>query len=163
MDAIHTRVTCLAGWLLGQLRALRHANGRPAVRLYGPPDTAGRGATIAMNFTDADGELWDCHAVERLASERGISLRAGCHCNPGAREAALGFTAEELASCFDDRDRMNPDAFMARIEGKMAGAVRVSLGLVSTFADVHAFMCFARALLERPALSLPAAAHLASA
>src|SRR5262245_56944400 len=31
IDTIHARVACLAAWLIGQLLALRHGNGRPAV------------------------------------------------------------------------------------------------------------------------------------
>src|SRR6185312_15539901 len=29
IDLIHTRVTCLAGWLIDRLTALRHSNGKP--------------------------------------------------------------------------------------------------------------------------------------
>ena len=36
IDAIHTRVMCLTGWLLAKLVALCHSNGRPMVRIYGP-------------------------------------------------------------------------------------------------------------------------------
>jgi len=45
LDTIHTRVTCLTGWLLDQLTALRHRNGTSLVRLYGrsiPRGAAGR-------------------------------------------------------------------------------------------------------------------------
>ena len=36
IHTIHTRVRCLTAWLLTRLLALRHANGRPMVRIYGP-------------------------------------------------------------------------------------------------------------------------------
>ena len=39
IDLIHTRVMCLTGWLIDRLLALRHSNGKPLIRLYGPPDT----------------------------------------------------------------------------------------------------------------------------
>jgi molybdenum cofactor sulfurtransferase len=39
MQTIQTRVQCLTDWLLKQLLVLRHGNGRPMVRLYGPADT----------------------------------------------------------------------------------------------------------------------------
>ena len=35
---------CLTGWLLTELQALRHGNGRPVVRIYGPCDDARRAA-----------------------------------------------------------------------------------------------------------------------
>ena len=60
----------------------------------------GGAATVQVNFLDRDGGLFDCNDVERLANEERISLRAGCHCNPGAREIALGFTEADLAPCF---------------------------------------------------------------
>ena len=52
IQTIHTRVMCLTGWLLEALGALRHSNGTPIVRIYGPAGTDRRGATIAMNFFD---------------------------------------------------------------------------------------------------------------
>ncbi len=36
IETIQTRVQCLTGWLIAQLLALKHGNGRPMVRLYGP-------------------------------------------------------------------------------------------------------------------------------
>ena len=86
--------------------------------------------------------------VERRAAEAGISLRTGCFCNPGAGEVALGLSAGELDRCFTDSgDRMTKEDFGRCLEGgKSPGAVRVSLGLVSTFADVHAFVRFAAGL-----------------
>ena len=94
IETIHTRVMCLTGWLLDALGALRHSNGAPVVRIYGPAGTDRRGATIAMNFFDPAGVLIDSVRAERRANRAGISLRSGCHCNPGVREAALGFSTE---------------------------------------------------------------------
>src|SRR5512138_1812314 len=67
LDTIHRRVCCLTGWLLDNLLALRHSNGQPLIRLYGPPTTNQRGGTIQVNFFDRAGRLIDCNAVERLA------------------------------------------------------------------------------------------------
>jgi selenocysteine lyase/cysteine desulfurase len=78
IDAIHTRVMCLTGWLLSKLVELRHSNGRPMVRVYGPITTAGRGAIVTMNFYDPAGHLVDYRRVEELAALLGISLRTGC-------------------------------------------------------------------------------------
>ena len=55
VETIHERVVCLTGWLLDQLTALRHSNGQPLVRIYGPTTTEGRGGTITVNFIDAQG------------------------------------------------------------------------------------------------------------
>jgi len=39
--------------------------------------------------------------------------------------------------------------FRRCIDGKSSGAVRVSLGIASTFADVYRFVAFARAFVDR--------------
>ena len=149
VDRIHERVRLLSGWLIEELLALRHGNGRPLVRLYGPGTTEHRGATLAMNLYDASGRVIDHPFVERSAGERRISLRTGCFCNPGAGEVALGLTRPEIEHCFTAGDsRMTYDDLRRCIDPHEAGAVRVSLGLVSNFADVHAFRDYARGLLE---------------
>jgi len=140
---------CLTSWLLNQLSALHHSNGKPLIQLYGPADTHMRGGTIQVNFFDRDGRMLDCKDVERLANEQKISLRAGCHCNPGAREAALGFTQEDLAPCFHDKDRLTFDQFLYRIDGKTTGAVRASIGFVTNFADIYKFVQFANTFIDK--------------
>ena len=59
VDTIQTRVSCLTDWLLTELLALRHSNGRHMVRIYGPASTVDRGGTVTMNFYDPDGHLLD--------------------------------------------------------------------------------------------------------
>jgi selenocysteine lyase/cysteine desulfurase len=149
IDLIHTRVMCLTGWLIDQLVALRHRNGRPVIRLYGPASTDRRGGTVPVNFLDPDGAMLDCHDVERRANEARISLRAGCHCNPGAREVALGFGPEDLAVCFRDKERLTYEQFLHVIDGKTTGALRASIGLVTTFADVYQYARFAESFIDR--------------
>ena len=149
IETIHTRVMCLTGWLLEALGALRHSNGSPLVRIYGPAGTDRRGATIAMNFFDPSGVLIDSVRVERRANRAGISLRSGCHCNPGVREVALGFSAQEMTAAFKDKDRLRYEEFLQVIDGKTTGAARASLGLATTFADVYRFWDFAAGFRDR--------------
>jgi molybdenum cofactor sulfurtransferase len=148
IDLIHTRVMCLTGWLIDRLLALRHDNGNPVIRLYGPPNIHRRGGTIQVNFFDPQVNLFDCTDVERLANEERISLRAGCHCNPGAREVALGFTQELLAPCFRDKERLTFEQFLHVIDGKTTGALRASLGIASNFADVYQYVQFAERFID---------------
>ncbi len=153
IDLIHTRVMSLTGWLIDQLLSLHHSNGNPLIRLYGPPNTAWRGGTVQVNFFDPEGRLIDCNQVEKLANAERISLRAGCHCNPGAREVALGFAREDLLTCFQGKDRLTFEQFLHVIDGKTTGALRASIGLVTTFADVYKYMQFAETFVDRnPAL-----------
>jgi molybdenum cofactor sulfurtransferase len=149
LDAIHARVSSLTGWLLERLVALRHSTGRPLVTIYGPRSVERRGGTIAMNFSDRSGGFIDHAAVERRALDRGISLRTGCFCNPGAGELALGLSSGELASCFAHaQPTMSTDDLRRCFDGRSTGAVRVSVGLASTFADAYAFAAFAETLLQ---------------
>lgn len=145
VENIHARVRALTGWLLDRLLALQHSTGRPLVSLYGPADTEARGGTITFNFRDASGAFVDHRAIESKASAHGISIRSGCFCNPGAGELALGISSDDMKSCFArSPERMTYDDFRRCVDGKSSGAVRVSLGLASNFADVHAFVEFAR-------------------
>jgi molybdenum cofactor sulfurtransferase len=153
IGAIHTRIACLTGWLIEELATLRHSNGAPVTRLYGPPNVQMRGGTVQVNFFDPAGEMWDSFTVESMANERRISLRAGMHCNPGAREQALGLTQEDLAPCFRDAEQLTHEQFLHVIDGKTTGALRASLGLVTTFADVSAYVAFAKTFVDRGASS----------
>jgi molybdenum cofactor sulfurtransferase len=149
IDRIHTRCRCLTAWLLQQLTALRHPNGSPAVVIYGPTDAARRGGTITMNFLNSDGSVIDHLRVEEYARQHNISLRSGCFCNPGAGEAALHLSRSELTTCFSQPEveashRFTLDDFRRCVDGKSTGAVRISLGLASNFADAYRFVEFAR-------------------
>jgi selenocysteine lyase/cysteine desulfurase len=157
IDTIHDRVMCLTGWLLDNLAATRHSNGAPVACIYGPRGTQMRGATVAMNFTDPSGILIDSRRVEQLANGAGISLRSGCHCNPGAGEVALGISVEEMAAAFKDKDDMKYDEFLHVIDGKTGGAARVSIGLASTFTDVYRFWKFAQSFQDISASGVGAA------
>lgn len=153
LDLIHTRASCLVAWLLEELQRLKHANGARLVRVYGPTSMQQRGASFALNFYDSRGTLIDCYESQRAANALKVSVRAGCHCNPGAREASFGFTEQDMAECFRDKDRLSFDEFRAVISGKTTGALRVSTGLASNFDDVWRFYDFARSFLDRPTKS----------
>jgi selenocysteine lyase/cysteine desulfurase len=156
IDTIQTRVRCLTAWLLARLVDLRHRNGRPMVRIYGPVTTAARGGTITMNFYDADGHLLDYRRVEELAALQRISLRTGCFCNPGAGETAEGLTEDDVAAAMEVGDMTLPRflQFITHRGGKSAGAVRVSLGVASSFADVHRFLRFAAGLCDQTRITM---------
>jgi selenocysteine lyase/cysteine desulfurase len=122
MDEISQHVKDLTGHLLGGLGALRHGNGEPMVRVHGPSDTRDRGGTVAFSLLDPHGTLRNVRAVEQAAADAGICVRTGCFCNPGAAEAAFGFTGRD--------PRLMPGG----------GAVRASVGLASNLKDVRCFL-----------------------
>jgi len=150
-DVIHERVRCLTGWLLDNLTAMKHKNGEPLVRVYGPTGTEARGGAVTVNFFGADGNPLDHRRIEADANQVKISLRTGCFCNPGAGEIALGLSQPELVACFTQqqhKQRLTLDDFRVCIDGKASGAVRVSVGPVTNFADVQKLLDFARGLLH---------------
>jgi selenocysteine lyase/cysteine desulfurase len=142
MDLIGRRVACLTGWLLDRLRAMRHSDGQPMVRVYGPPDLRERGGTVAFNFLDPHGGLVDERLVATESTAAGFSLRTGCFCNPGAGEGAFGIDGQSLHGSSGWGIR-TVDEYLTLIGLPTGGAVRVSFGLASTFDDVERFVAFA--------------------
>jgi len=150
-EMIHERMLCLTGWMLDNLLALKHRNGTPLVRLYGPPNVDRRGGTVTVNFYTPEGRAIDHREIERQANRQNISLRTGCFCNPGGGEVALGLSAGELNTCFRSpghEAHFTVDDFRLCIDGKSTGAVRMSVGLVSNFADVQKFIEFAMGFVD---------------
>lgn len=150
-DVIGERVKSLTGWLLDNLTAMKHSNGVPLVRVFGPTSTEGRGGAVTVNFYDKNDQAFDHRFIESEANKVNISLRTGCFCNPGAGEVALGISRVELDVCFTSpghEDRLTLDDFRLCIDGKSSGAVRISVGMVTNFNDVQAFLAFARGLLS---------------
>jgi selenocysteine lyase/cysteine desulfurase len=157
IDTILKRVGLLVQWLLDELLALRHTNGRHMVRIYGPATTAMRGGSVALNFYDPEGHLLDYRRVEELANAERISLRTGCFCNPGAGEAAEGLTEADMLAGLEAGVEMTLPRFLQVIQhrgGKSAGAIRVSLGIASNFADVDRFVRFAATLRDQTRLTM---------
>jgi molybdenum cofactor sulfurtransferase len=152
IDLIQTRIGCLTGWLLAELDALRHSSGAPVVRVYGPTSCEQRGGTVAMNFHDPAGTLIDFRRVEELAGQEGISLRTGCFCNPGAGETAGGLTEDDMRAGLAESADLTLPRFLQILQqrgDKTMGAIRVSLGLASNFADLDRFLQFAAGFRDR--------------
>ncbi len=154
IDVIHERVRCLTGWLLEALEGLRHKNGGPAVEVHGPADVNRRGGTIAFSLLDPEGRMLDIRRVQELATEMNISLRTGCFCNPGAGEIAFRLQKHEIGEFFSSDEPLAFEELRSRIRtkfGKEIGALRISVGLASNFADAYRLVDFVRAFLDRTA------------
>ena len=158
LPVIGQRVACLTEYLIKVLLDLRHGNGRPMVRIYGPTSMTMRGGTVTMNCYDPEGRLVDYRRVEELAGAQGISLRTGCFCNPGAGESAEGLTEEDMTAAARSSDDMTLSRFVQFMQerggGKSAGAIRASLGIVSNAADVTRFVAFVATLRDQTRLTL---------
>lgn len=151
IETIHARVEALTGWLLEQMTALKHNNGAPVIKVYGPTTMQARGGTVQFNFFGPNGTMMDGYTIEKMANKSHTSVRTGCHCNPGAREMALGISEADLAPLFKDKDRMTYQDFLVVVDDKKTGAMRVSFGIASNFADAYRFMHFAESFVDHTA------------
>ena len=147
IDTIARRVEALGSWLLEALQRLRHSDGRPATCVYGPTTWDRRGGTIAFNFLHPDGRAVDERFVDVVAAAHGISVRTGCFCNSGAGETAFSLSGDTLIGA-EFAEGMILDDYIRLVGMPTGGAVRVSLGLATNFADVYRFMTFATEFLD---------------
>jgi selenocysteine lyase/cysteine desulfurase len=157
IETIAERVRCLTGWLLDELLALRHSNGRAMVRIYGPANTQARGGTVTLNLYDPQGHLLDYRRVEELAGAENISLRTGCFCNPGAGEVAEGLTEEDMRAAMhlgSEINLLNFTRMMQERGHKSAGAIRASIGIATNFADVWRFLRFIAGFRDQMRLAI---------
>jgi selenocysteine lyase/cysteine desulfurase len=145
VDRIGAWVGHLASRMREGLSARRRSDGTPAVQVYGPRTGADCGGTIAFNLLDARGRAAFYEPIEMTAGRHRIHLRGGCFCNPGAAEAAFGFSGQRSRDCLE---RLGPGAFsIARfaecLGGEVpTGALRASLGVASNEADVDRLLAF---------------------
>ncbi len=142
MPVIGQRVRCLTGWFIDRITELRHSNGEPMIRLYGPATTQNRGGTVTFNFLTPTGDIIDERLIAAESADANISLRTGCFCNPGAGENAFHLHKGRLRGL--RRLRYSTlDDYLRLIGLPTAGAVRVSFGLATTTHDLDRFLTFA--------------------
>lgn len=157
IEELGTRSSTLARWLEAQLSELRHdiKSQAPLCRIYGP-SAEHKGATVMLNFFDCYNAVFP-HALVRQAAESfGITMRNGCFCNLGAVQQAT-YTTAGAEHCELDKTEKILDCrtFDDKILNKgNCGAIRVSFGLGSNFADAYRFYLFARCLLNTEAARL---------
>jgi selenocysteine lyase/cysteine desulfurase len=108
------------------------------IRIYGPRESHARGGTIAFNLY-RNGQLLTFEAVEAAARERGIAIRGGCFCNPGAAEKAFGLQAVRARACLQGEFTIS--RFRACLGGAV-GAVRTSVGIATNDSDLDALLEF---------------------
>jgi selenocysteine lyase/cysteine desulfurase len=142
LHRLSAHVTRLTTLLLDGLRALHHANGASATRVYGPPSAEGRGGTVAFNVVRRDGRVVPYSVVEERARNYRVAVRGGCFCNPGAAERAFGFSPAAAARCLDvatGDGTFTIERFAACLDPERRqgiGAIRASLGMASNTDDV---------------------------
>lgn len=141
--AAHTRK--LASYLYRALSGFEHSKNSPVCRFYVSPgttydDLATQGPIIAFNLRDRNGNWIGGSEIERLASIKGIHLRSGTLCNPGGVSGHLGLTDAEMQQNYEAGQRCGDENDI--LNGKPTGALRVSLGAMSSWKDVQSFVAF---------------------
>ncbi|NNL31559.1 MAG: aminotransferase class V-fold PLP-dependent enzyme, partial [Gemmatimonadetes bacterium] len=145
MDNVTRHVAEMTERVLDILDCACLPDGTPAIEIYGPKTTEARGGTVAFNLRGPSGDVLPFGDVERAASAVGISLRGGCFCNPGAAERALDLPPTEALECFQGipRGSFTLKKFARCIgEEHAVGALRVSVGIPTTHADLDRFQEF---------------------
>ncbi|MEP7232147.1 MAG: aminotransferase class V-fold PLP-dependent enzyme [Ginsengibacter sp.] len=148
MENIQNRVKDLCKFFLEKLLMLMHSNGLPLIKLYGPKNTANRGGTFLMNFYDEYGQLYPFQFIEGEANTNKISLRTGCFCNPGIDEMNHCFSEDQLKNYFDGREHGDYYDIINSLK-KVRGAVRLSIGIATTKADIEKFIKFAKKFSDK--------------
>ena len=146
MDTIQKRLSALTDHLIREMNQLKHANGKMLIHVFGPNNNEKRGSTIIINFFDNQEEKILVSDIEEKAAANNISIRLGGFCNPGIDEITNCITSEELSVFYSSRD----DAHYDKIHflGRMRGAIRISLGLMSNYEDIEKFLGFCRSFLH---------------
>jgi selenocysteine lyase/cysteine desulfurase len=129
MPAIQAHVARLTRALLERLSAVGDR-----IELYGPATPRERGGTVTFNVRTA-GAVLPYESVEAAARTRGIAVRGGCFCNPGAAERAFSIPARRARACLRD-SRFTMSRFRACLGDRPVGAVRASVGIPTTTADL---------------------------
>ena len=155
MDAIAQHVRMLTDAFVRRLRSLRHANGAPLAQIYGSIGLCQRGGTVAFNVLDRFGTALPYEPIECELSERGVFVRGGCFCNPGAAEAAFQFDAAAEAECLSRlRHRFSPARLGECLgDGVAVGALRASFGVSTTSRDLDRAIATISTLRDREPVS----------
>lgn len=139
--------TYLVEKLYNGLKSLKHANGVEVCQIYKDRastygDAATQGPIVAFNSRNSLGGWHSNTEVEKLAAVRNIHFRTGGLCNPGGIASSLGLAPWEMRDNFSAGQRCGNDNDV--MAGKPTGMIRVSVGAMSTIADVDAFLNFMR-------------------
>lgn len=145
MASISNHTAFLAKKLFDRLSSIKHANGNPVCHFYLPPgcsyeDRSTQGPIIALNLLDSNGDWIGKSEIEKLATVKSIHIRSGTLCNPGGTASLLGLSNDEMEAnykagqrCGDENDIM---------QGKPTGALRLSLGAMTSSRDIDRFFSF---------------------
>jgi molybdenum cofactor sulfurtransferase len=152
MERVACHTAFLAKYLFDSISSLRHSTGVPVCRVYKGEksvfgDRTTQGATVAFNALGRHGNFIPYSSVaDRLAEERGIFVRSGSLCNPGSFATLLGFDENDMKLLWDHGHHcavVRPSS-MEILNGRPTGVVRVTLGAMTTTANIDNLITFLR-------------------
>lgn len=158
MKRVSDHCAFLASRLYEGLKSFRHGNGRPVCKIYNDSTSSYRnsrtqGPVVAFNVLNSEGGWMSNGEIEKLASVRNICLRTGGLCNPGGVASALTLEPWEMRRNFSAGQRCDSENDV--LHGKPTGMLRVSLGAMSTKADVGQFLDFVQQFLVERRMPTP--------
>jgi molybdenum cofactor sulfurtransferase len=165
LDKVSRHTAFLAQNLFDRLSTLRHATGQPVCEIYSGRVSSNRtnstqGPILALNLKNSNGQWVANSEVEKLAIVKRIQFRTGGLCNPGGIASHLRLAPSEMKSNFAAGQRCGDDNDL--INGKPTGAIRISLGAMSSRHDVDSFLDFLNEFyvqtVPEPDLELPCSA-----
>ena len=157
VETIHTRVVCLAEWVMNEAKKLVYPNGVPLVQIYGTTDMTKRGGSLAFNLVDWKRRSLPYELVDQQAIKWKLCLRTGCFCNPGASERLLGFKSAPFVICLAARSlngSISAKDIIVCGNGHALGAVRASFGIASRWEDAYRLIQFLESFLNIDALRI---------
>ena len=125
------------------------SNGRPVVEIYGKHEANNKdvqGGILSMNLLASNGSYIGYYDVQLASAARNIHIRTGCHCNPGACRKYLHESDEMIKTLSLEKDSCSDELDM--INGKPVGGIRVSLGYLTTFNDIMAYVDFVKSYID---------------
>ena len=140
MNNINSHVTRLRAKLVESLSKLQHDNEQPMITLYGTEGVDSHIVTFNVHWKN--GSFVGYHTIVAEASAHNIHLRGGCMCNPGACYQALGLTEAQITQYLGGQRSCDCERDMA--DQTPLGAVRASLGWLTSDKDVRHFLGFLR-------------------
>jgi selenocysteine lyase/cysteine desulfurase len=156
-DALARRISALTRWTIAQLANVTTPSGERMVKIYGPENGESRGGTLAINMFDRHGRWVPHRILEKVAAANNISLRAGCFCNPGVAEQALGYTPYSekptgtfLTAAMSQANKVGIDRLLGQLKpfDYLYGMARPSFGIASNFDDARAFVRIVQEMAE---------------
>lgn len=142
MQNISAHTAALRNNFYDRMSSLKHSNGKPVCKMHSQKstDTTPYGPVIAFNLLDSSGGFVSNSEIEKMGIVKNIQFRTGGLCNPGGVAKHFNMTADDLKRNYAAGVRCGSGK--DTVTGHPTGSIRVSLGAMSSQADVDRFIEF---------------------